>query len=137
MTTLTIKEIKSLRIDGTKELEVEVSDFDETNVIMNKLGYKARTYQENFRMEYKLGGITFDIDKWPGIPPYIEIEGEHKEDVELALNKLGWTIDDVTVLDVDKIYNEIYGINLDSIKYLQFTDDENNLIKNYMEKNNE
>ncbi len=137
LTTLTIKEIKSLRIDGTKELEVEVSDFDETNVIMNKLGYKARTYQENFRMEYKLGGITFDIDKWPGIPPYIEIEGEHKEDVELALNKLGWTIDDVTVLDVDKIYNEIYGINLDSIKYLQFTDDENNLIKNYMEKNNE
>ena len=88
-------------------------------------------------MEYKLGGITFDIDKWPGIPPYIEIEGEHKEDVELALNKLGWTIDDVTVFDVDKIYNEIYGINLDSIKYLQFTDDENNLIKNYMEKNNE
>ena len=49
LTTLTIKEIKSLRIDGTKELEVEVSDFDETNAIMNKLGYKARTYQENMK----------------------------------------------------------------------------------------
>ena len=42
-TTLTIKKLESLNIDGTKEMEIEVSDFDETNNILEELGYKAHT----------------------------------------------------------------------------------------------
>ena len=132
--TLTIKEINALRIDGTKELEVEVSDFDITNEILNKLGYIPRAYQENFRIEYKLGDVTFDIDKWPGIPAYIEIEGKHKEDVINTLNKLDWSESEMTVLDTDRIYNEIYGIDLDSIKYLKFTIDESENLKEFLEE---
>ncbi|MFW3146782.1 MAG: hypothetical protein ACMUIE_08230 [Thermoplasmatota archaeon] len=36
-------------IDGTKELEVEVDDFDKTNLILEKLGYIHKGYQENKR----------------------------------------------------------------------------------------
>ena len=43
-TTLTIKKLESLDIDGTKELEIEVSNFDETNDLLNELGYKSHTY---------------------------------------------------------------------------------------------
>ena len=46
-TTLTIKEIQSNKIDGTKESEIAVSDFFMTDEILNKLGYKARSKQEN------------------------------------------------------------------------------------------
>ena len=31
-TTLTIKKLENLEINGTKEMEVEVSDFEETNI---------------------------------------------------------------------------------------------------------
>lgn len=130
--TLTIKEIKSLRIDGTKELEIEVSDFDIANEILNKLGYTARAYQENFRIEYKLGDITFDIDKWPGIPAYVEIEGKQKNDVLNAIHLLGWSEQDMTFLDTERIYNEIYGINLDAIPYLRFTQEENEDLKLFL-----
>lgn len=33
-TTLTIKEIKSNTIDGTEEIEIQVSDFEQTNSII-------------------------------------------------------------------------------------------------------
>jgi len=50
---LTIKEIISDSIDGTKEIEVEVSDFEDTNLILEKMGYKFKSYQENKRTSFK------------------------------------------------------------------------------------
>lgn len=119
--TLTIKEIKSKQIDGTKELEVVVSDFEDTNEILNKLGYLPRTYQENFRIEYTLDGIVFDFDKWPKIPDYLEIEGPSQEGVLDMMNKLGIDGCEVTTMDVDQVYGKKYGIVLDSIKELRFS----------------
>ena len=62
-TTLTIKEIESAKIDGTKESEIVVSDFDATDEILNKLGYKARSRQENRRIRYMLNDVEIDISQ--------------------------------------------------------------------------
>ena len=130
-TTLTLKEIKSLRIDGTQELEIIVSDFDETNSILNKLGYMPRSFQENFRIEYRLGAITFDIDIWPAIPAYLEIEGDCEQTVLKAVEMLGCSTNGYTTKNIDTIYNDMYGIVLDEIKQLSFSDDEQCLINKY------
>ena len=130
-TTLTIKEIKSLRIDGTNELEIIVSDFDETNRILHKLGYSPRTFQENFRIEYSLNGVNFDIDKWPKIPPYMEIEGVSEQAVLGAIDMLGIPHEKFITKDVDSIYHDIYGITLDEISTLKFSIDEIEYIKKY------
>ena len=37
--------IDESKIDGTKELEIIVDDFEKTNEILNKLGYEYRAYQ--------------------------------------------------------------------------------------------
>ena len=130
-TTLTLKEIKSLRIDGTSELEIVVSDFDTTNQILDKLGYKPRTFQENFRIEYCLDTVAFDIDMWPGIPADLEIEGKSEKEVLDALEKLGFSSRSFTTKDVDTIYQDVYGIVLDNIKHLQFSDEELSIVKDY------
>ena len=130
-TTLAIKEIKSLRIDGTNELEVIVSDFDETNHILQKLGYSPRTFQENFRVEYSLNGVNFDIDKWPKIPPYMEIEGDSEQAVLDAMDMLGIKHEKFTTKDVDAIYHDIYNIVLDEIAVLDFSEEELKAIKQY------
>ena len=45
-TTLAIKEvINKNEIGGTNEIEIEVSDFENTNNILKELGYVARNYQ--------------------------------------------------------------------------------------------
>ena len=116
-TTLTIKEVfDKNKIGGTNELEIEVSDFDKTNLVLNELGYVSRNYQENYRTSYRLGNINFDIDSWPLIPTYVEIEGNSEEEVNNALKLL--EIDNIktTTLDVTSIYNEIYNIDVMSIK---------------------
>lgn len=64
-TTLTIKEYTSSKINGVNELEIEVSDMEKTNLILEKLGYKKRSVQENKRTRYILNDVEIDIDTWP------------------------------------------------------------------------
>ena len=135
--TLTIKNIVSPLIDGTKEIEIIVSDFDKCNYILNELGYKARSYQENKRIRYNLDGVEIDIDTWPLIPTYVEIEGKSEEEVMTVVKKLGYNEDEITTLDVDSIYKK-YGYDLKMIDELKFQESGSmSLSELYSEKLNE
>lgn len=118
--TLTIKEIKDYTISGTKEKEIVVSDFDTTNEILNDLGYYAESYQENRRVRYMLEGVEIDIDTWPLIPTYVELEGKSEQEVYKALDKLHIEREKVVTLDVEGIFREIYGIDIAKIPELKF-----------------
>lgn len=121
LTTLTIKEVfDKTSICGNYELEIEVSDFEKTNEILLELGYNYRNYQENKRLIYKLDNIEFDIDSWPLIPEYVEIEGNNEESVKEIIKKLNLDTNKITNYDVTSIYNEIYNIDVLSIKELKF-----------------
>ena len=113
-TTLTIKEINSSKIDGTKELEIVVSDFYETDLILNKLGFNARSKQENRRIRYTLDSVEIDIDFWPYIPPYVEFEADSEEDIIKVCKILGLEYGELTTLDVSSIYNK-YGLNINEM----------------------
>lgn len=110
-TTLTIKEIANSKIDGTNESEIEVSDFDMTDEILNKLGYKARSVQENRRIRFMLDGVEIDIDFWPKIPTYVEFESKSEEQIKNVCNKLGVKFEELVTLDVTSIYCH-YGLDL-------------------------
>lgn len=119
-TTLTIKEIDKATIDGTKELEVEVSDIEETNKILEKLGYVARSFQENRRISYKYNDTQIEIDTWPMIPTYAEVEGSSEDEVYKMIELMGFKKEDTTALDTTEIYNKIYDIDIDKISHLKF-----------------
>lgn len=120
-TTLTIKSVFDKNsIGGTHELEIEVDNFDKTYELLKGLSYNHRNYQENRRTSYRLGDVQFDIDEWPLIPCYVEIEGKNEKDVKDMLEKLDINMDKVTTYDVTSIYNEIYGIDILKIKELKF-----------------
>ena len=121
-TTLTIKEIQDKTIEGTKELEIVVSDFATTDELLNKLGYFARSVQENRRIRYMLNGVELDIDSWPYIPTYLEIEGTSEEAVYKTLELLGIEKEATTTRDVEGIYLD-YGHNLDEIYDLKLEED--------------
>ena len=118
-TTLTYKNIVKTTIDGTKELEIEVPDFEKTNELLENMGIKSKGYQENKRTQYVLNGVEIDIDSWPMIPTYVEIEGKNEEEVMNTLEILELPKDKVTTLDVDSVYKK-YGIDLKVIKVLKF-----------------
>lgn len=121
-TTLTIKNLVSSKIDGTKELEIVVDDFDNTNLILKELGYIPRGYQENRRVQYTLDGVEIDIDYWPLIPTYLEVEGPTEEDVYKTLEKLEIKKEDCTTRDVEGIYLD-YGYKIKELADLKLEEE--------------
>ncbi|WP_433624239.1 class IV adenylate cyclase [Nocardia sp. CA-120079] len=117
--TLAVKEITSDAIDGTHEVEVTVDDFATTNALLEMLGFTAKSYQENKRVSFTLDGAQLEIDSWPQIPPYLEIEAATKEDVIRAAELLGYTESDLTGENTIKIYAR-HGIDLNTVRELRF-----------------
>lgn len=128
--TITIKEIINNQvIDGTNELEVEVSDFNKANLILKELGYVPRNYQENHRIVYNLNEVEISIDTWPKIPTYVELEAKSEELIKKLLSIIEYNEKDLTTLDVASIYMNVYGINIMSIKELKFDSNSKNLLE--------
>jgi len=128
-TTLTIKEISNKNIDGTKECEIVVSDFATTDELLNKLGYFARSKQENRRIRYVLDNVEIDIDFWPKIPTYVEFEGKSAEEIIAVCKKLDIDFNSLTTLDVSSIY-EHYGYNLDKLSEIVLEDERKKELNN-------
>ena len=109
--TLTFKRRKdpyNPGIDGVKEIEVEVSDFDDTLTIFSEAGWHYMTFQESKRETWKLGEAEVVIDEWPWLEPYIEIEGETEAIIKAAAEKLGLKWDDAQFVNIDVLYNKKY-----------------------------
>lgn len=119
-TTMTYKDIESNTIDGTKEVEFKVDSFEVANEFLNKIGFMPRSYQENKRIQYTLDNVEIDIDTWPMIPTYLEIEGNSEEEVNNMVKKLGLSNLKITVLNCDDIYREFYNIDISKIEELKF-----------------
>ena len=103
---------------GTKEAEVVVNNFNEMNTILTKIGLKARNYQENQRHQFRYKDAEIDIDTWPLIPTYLEIEGKSEEIIKEVCENLGLDYNKSTTMDVTDIYNKIYNIDILKIKTL-------------------
>lgn len=118
--TLTYKSAEKATIDGTQEIEVEVSDFEKTRELLEACGIKHRGYQENRRNQYILDDVEIDIDSWPLIPTYVEIEGKDEKSVMSMVDKLELDKTKLTALDVMSVYDQIYNIDMNKIKELKF-----------------
>lgn len=121
-TTLTVKHIlrdNKSSIQQMQETEIIVDSFEETNELLEKLGFSYRGYQEKKRKKYILNDHEIDIDTWPGLSPYIELEGKDEKDIESILDILGYTIKDTVSCTVDEIYKNI-NLDINNMKELKF-----------------
>lgn len=105
-TTLTLKRATGEMPDigSINELEVSVSDFGRMHALLEELGLAPMRYQENYREEWRLDGVTYDLDEWPGLSPFLEIEGPDPESVILASKGLGFDFSVATFGSVDELY---------------------------------
>ncbi len=91
--------------DGSmEEVEIEVSDFAKTCLIFDKLGLTPKFYQENRRIRYTLNDIEFDIDTWPELSPYLEIEAASWDKIDEGIKLLGLNAEDKKVFSTHQIY---------------------------------
>lgn len=117
--TLAVKAIEHDGIDGTVEIEEPVASFDNTAALLAHMGFCARAYQENRRHSFRLGQAQLEIDTWPRIPPYLEIEAPTAAAVRATAQRLGFDAAALTGENTTKVYAR-YGIDLQRISDLRF-----------------
>ena len=118
-TTLTIKEVNDKSIEGTKELEIEVSSIEITDKILEKLGYTKRSIKENKRIRYILNDVEIDIDTWPHLNPYVEFEADSLDKIKEVINLLGFDYKDAITDDAQDIYMSL-GYTQEDLNNLKF-----------------
>lgn len=87
-----------------EETETTVTDFDITQKILLSIGLKEKRHREKKRTSFTLNNTKIEIDEYPKIPPYMEVEGA-EEAIEQTLHLLGFTLQDscnLTATDVIK-----------------------------------
>jgi len=84
------KEIKDDRNEEFDEIEVKVEDFDKTREILKRLGFKEDIWVKKHRYVYKLGNITFELNRVEGLGDFLDIE-VISEDVEKAKREI-WEV---------------------------------------------
>lgn len=89
--TLTYKQFHDHEaFSGAKELETTVENFATVVEILTLGGLEPKSFQESRRETWKLGHVEVVLDEWPGLKPYIEIEGSSEDEVQNAAKLLGF-----------------------------------------------
>jgi len=117
--TLAVKQISHDGIDGTYEVEVSVDSLEATNELLGLLGFRPKSYQENRRWSFVLDGAQLEIDEWPMIPPYLEIEAASPAEVVRVAGILGYEQPQLTSENTTKVYRR-YGIELSEHEVVKF-----------------
>lgn len=121
--TLTLKQVTdATSIDGTTEIETEVSDLHAMADILRHLGMGEVRYQENHREEWRLGEVVFDFDTWPDLPTFLEIEGPDEASVRQAAALLELDYAEARFGSVDEIYKSELGRDILAQPTLLFSD---------------
>lgn len=112
--TLSYKQLKDRTLHGTKEITVEVNDFENTCQLLLNIGLAQKSYQETKREKWVLDDNEITIDTWPWIPRFVEIESKDEESMKKIVEKLGLNLDDAVHGSVEIAYQ----------KHFDFTDEE-------------
>ena len=89
------KEIKDKRNEEFDEIEVKVEDFDKIREILKRLGFKEDIWVKKYRYVYRLGNVTFELNRVEGLGDFLDIEvisenvEKAKREIWEAAKKLG------------------------------------------------
>lgn len=113
---LTSKELVSKdKFKISKEIEFKADDFDSAKSFFESLGLKQFRLDEKFRESFQFDEGLVEIDTWAGVPTYLEVEADTEENVELILNKIGYSLERSTSMVLKEIMQKYNIPNQDMI----------------------
>jgi len=97
---LCVKELISEKgFKRMNEIETKISDFKNTLIILEKLGFKSSGKITKRRISYKLNSTKFEFDKhlnnYSFIPEFLEIESNNTKSIEKYAKVLGYKKEDM------------------------------------------
>ena len=100
---------------GVRELNLVVDDYARAVELFRVLGFHEKSYEESLRETWELDSAEIDIDTWPWLPSYIEVEGKSVEHITEVSLKLGFKMEDAVYDSVGGIYELYYDVSQNDI----------------------
>lgn len=113
--TLSYKNLIDRSLHGTQEVTIGVSGFDKTVELLEQTSLAFTSYQEKKRESWKYKSANIDIDTWPWIPPFVEIEGASEDDVRNVSEELGFDWGSALHGSVENIYQHYYEVSEEEV----------------------
>jgi len=104
---------------GMEETEIVVDDFERTSTLLLKLGMEIKFDEEKRRVHFELEEMEVDIDTWPLIPSYLEIEAKNWKQVREMADKLGLVWSERKQCAAMQVF-EKYGVREKDYRILAF-----------------
>lgn len=108
--TLTYKQLQDRSLHGTKEINTTVDSFESAGQFLSAIGLQVDTYQETKRESWTLNGVQIELDEWPWIKPFLEIEGPTEQDVRSTAQMLDLDWDAAKHGSVEVAYQAEYDV---------------------------
>ena len=93
-----------------QEIFLEINDFGQGVQLLEVCGARKKSYQETKREDWEYQGLEVSIDTWPGLEPFVEIEGRDEQTVKQAAEELGFDYSKAIFGPVGLIYEKKLGI---------------------------
>lgn len=116
---LTYKNNQQQTVDSAREIELEVSDLEKCSELFSNIGLKAIRQIEKNRHSFKLGEVVVDIDMWPKLPIYAEVEGPTVEALQKICKQLDFDWEERFDGDAREVFKH-YGYNMDNLTVVTF-----------------
>jgi len=106
-------------LTDTDEIEFEISDMEAARQFFLAIGLEMKQFIETKRLEYHLGDLRFDIDEWPMLPPFVEVEGPSAERVMDGIRMLGFAQAQTYSGDAGNMYDDA-GVDWKGMREIKF-----------------
>jgi len=123
--TLSYKQLSDRTLHGTKEVSVIVGDFNASTEFLKSIGLESKSFQETKRESWKLGDVEIELDTWPWIPSFVEIEAANEGTLKEAAERLGLDYGKATHGSVEPAYQAVYNVTdeeIDGWAEIRFSD---------------
>lgn len=116
--TMTYKQLQDRTLHGTKEVNLVVDSFEQAEAFLKTLELQESAYQETRRESWVLGDVQIELDEWPWIKPFLEIEAPSAQQVRETAAKLGLDWQDALHGSVEVAYQAEFDVTEEQINHL-------------------
>lgn len=114
--TLSYKQSDDTTVTGMQEVNLVINDFEEAIQFLKAVGItRQKALQETKRESWQLDGVAIELDTWPWLKPFVEIEAPTQEKLEQTAKLLGYSMQDALFGSVVPAYQAEYDITSDEM----------------------
>lgn len=104
-------------IASQMEAQITVNDFQKATQVLECFGLIPTDYQENRRETWLLSdGTLVELEEWPDLPAYLEIEAGSVESLKSITLRLGLRWDDHLTDPTDALYMAHHNLSKEEVR---------------------